>query len=668
MTCNITSGCVNSETEERYREAETWFEYGKCVECMCEKSGPKCHELMCPAIFCDAGEGMRTETVDCCPRCFEPCVEAASGKVFEDGESWMRDPCTTCGCVMDSDGIKQEVCATSSCLMPEDCKTQIINVPDQCCPICEDPCTDEEGIKYDIGDSWQPDPCTFCTCMLTQDGTRLKECSVTACALSLCHTHLANSSECCPRCPCIDSDTGREYAIGAVYSSEVDPCTVCECTDIGPLCQTMICEVPDCGDVTVWGEGMKAMVLPGQCCSTCVASCVDELGIEYEVGEFWFRMEPPCMECECEGDGQQGKREVCSKMTCPAIEGCATRISNFPDQCCPFCVEPCTDKEGIVHEIGGSWKLDACTECLCEVNSDGVKEDWCMSMDCARLEDCKTTIFELPDECCPICADLCSDNNGRQYEIGESWKLDACTTCFCQLDSVGVKVEHCSATDCPEIHDCKTEIQYPPNQCCSVCAEDCSVAKCPGMLDCKYGTYTPPGTCCPVCMEVDCRVVRCAGVQGCKYGSFTPPGECCSVCMEDDCSLVDCQDTSECDGTVVQYPGDCCSTCSMTDFHYLKNADDSLAFGVDFSVYYEEGNNEEENNEEGNIEEENNEKENNEEENNKEENNEEENNESEKIEEENNEEENNEDENSKAWMFSIWHRIFIISIMGYFYL
>ena len=116
VTLVNTSGCANSETGERYREAETWTEYGRCAECMCMKAGPECHETECVGL----------------------CVE--EGIEYNVGESWKRDACTTCACEGDKNGEMTTQCVAMSCLDPADCKTEVVSRSGECCPVCLDDC------------------------------------------------------------------------------------------------------------------------------------------------------------------------------------------------------------------------------------------------------------------------------------------------------------------------------------------------------------------------------------------------------------------------------------------------------------------------------------------------------------------------------------------------
>ena len=68
-TIHHKSGCENSETGERYREAQTWTEDEGCTECICEKSGPACSTVDCLEPDCEEGYVIGTKPGKCCPGC-----------------------------------------------------------------------------------------------------------------------------------------------------------------------------------------------------------------------------------------------------------------------------------------------------------------------------------------------------------------------------------------------------------------------------------------------------------------------------------------------------------------------------------------------------------------------------------------------------------------------
>ncbi|KAL2079367.1 hypothetical protein ACEWY4_025111 [Coilia grayii] len=53
-----------------------------------------------------------------------------------------------------------------------------------------------KGKTYRHGESWKPDPCTFCVC---EDGKEL--CAVTMCAIGDCPHSFTPEGQCCPMCP-----------------------------------------------------------------------------------------------------------------------------------------------------------------------------------------------------------------------------------------------------------------------------------------------------------------------------------------------------------------------------------------------------------------------------------------------------------------------------------
>ncbi|CAL1531800.1 unnamed protein product, partial [Lymnaea stagnalis] len=332
------------------------------------------------------------------------------------------------------------------------CEGETVDVPGQCCPDCilttqmapEMPtstisCCEYDGKTYSVGESFSPDPCSYCTC--EADGETL--CMQAGCPY--CEGETVDApGRCCPDCipttqntPEMPTSTiscceyeGKTYSVGESFSP--DPCSYCTCEADGePLCMRTGC--PYCEGETV--------DVPGRCCPDCIPTtpntpgmsiyCVDN-GNTYQIGESFYPN--PCTYCYCEEGGQL----QCAYAGCPTCSGYTVDV---PGQCCPKCYpEPpeiptstpvSCQNNGQTYSIGEGYTLDACTECMCE--SSGPQ---CYIRDCARPE-CDDYYF-VKDECCPKCPPETGIRNTPSYETPgqteEVTEQPTSTTSYCEYN------------------------------------------------------------------------------------------------------------------------------------------------------------------------------------------------------------------------------------------
>lgn len=79
------------------------------------------------------------------------------------------------------------------------------------------PCPIGEGVTVSNGIvTWQPDPCTQCTCI-----NGVTNCVTQHCAPPPCNNYIVPIGKCCPVCLAVEDDCGGEFNL----SWRPDPCT-----------------------------------------------------------------------------------------------------------------------------------------------------------------------------------------------------------------------------------------------------------------------------------------------------------------------------------------------------------------------------------------------------------------------------------------------------------
>ncbi|XP_063675363.1 kielin/chordin-like protein isoform X1 [Bolinopsis microptera] len=403
--------------------------------------------------------------------------------------------------------------------------------------------------------------------------------------------------QCCPICPehCVDND-GKEYGQGETWSP--DPCTHCTCEvneDTGE--KQEMCAVMDCEDPA--GCNKEMIRIPDQCCPICPEHCVDTDGKEYGQGETWSP--DPCTHCTCEVNEDTGeKQEMCAVSGCAWPGECPWDTITPDDHCCPIC--PCTNPEtGETHKVGEGFQADPCTHCTCM--EKGILQCdmiMCDIPNCLELNGGGWRMWNKPGSCCPGCIGPCSDDTGKEFEVGESWKRTSCKECKC-IDKDGGKMEICDdicETKCQRFvihgqdficlddYNCDAVKCAAPDlysrtyadKCCTHSIPDeCGLEDC-ASLDCNYkdAVYISTSPCCPICViltpptEVppptespdECALVDCPAPPKCVTGyPVTFEGDCCASCKPDYCNAVDCMPVHPNCESVYTSKSPCCPVC-----------------------------------------------------------------------------------------------------------
>lgn len=307
---------------------------GECCptyECACDYS--QCPMAKNMAI-CEAGKSLRNieinaccSTVQCvCDECVAPeecpkgtiahesyngcgCIErtctaepvcCVNEKIYECGETWTEDICTTCTCMEVSKGTYSAVCHETQC---STCSEGYILVPveGECCGECvQDSCKYNDK-TYAVGQTWSPsnDQCSTCCCVRdVLTGSVYTECSTVQCPEfdDSCPPEFIKTSEdgCCVTCERETSGCGVK--VDYTDYVEADGCISKE------VVQMTLCS-GECTSTSIWSEAMNKYHKQCSCC-TCTDTetklvemiCPDNTSFTYELT---VAKECSCMSSEC---------------------------------------------------------------------------------------------------------------------------------------------------------------------------------------------------------------------------------------------------------------------------------------------------------------------------------------------------------------------------------
>ncbi|KAI3384435.1 hypothetical protein SNEBB_003336, partial [Seison nebaliae] len=578
------------------------FRRNKCTKCKCTEKGVICKQIMCPILNCV--NKIQPPNV-CCPICTNSCIE--SGRVYSIGQTFFRNPCTSCSCSNFGEiTCKKVQCPILNCSRP-------VSQNGACCQICPTTCS-HYGITYSFGQSFYENECRRCVCEPNGD----VNCEEISCQPLTCSKPEKLRGKCCPECPHLCQEMGKIFAIGEKFFRS--SCEKCQCTNTGIVCERIKCPAVSCRNpVHVIGECCpkcpifcqtneniyrlnqlfrkdecticmckkdgkidcqvnkcpllscdNPIKLHGVCCPICKTSCI-ESGIAYLPNQSFLRS--PCEKCVCATEG----KIKCETIRCPAVY-CPLK-KYILNRCCPICISTCTEF-GVTYLNGTVYRRSACEECNCREGISVCSKVKCANNNCARPEF-------LPGLCCPICQGLSESYctyNGKTLDPGEIFLKDKCTQCTCGDDG---KIK-CVSPNCPTI-SCANPIQTD-GMCCPICPlGTCS----------ENGREIPIGKTfyrdeCTLChcteSGIKCETTRCEVLPFCLPVKI--PGKCCSVCStgctyngihyaegtilaNSDCEHCTCLKTGKMDCVVktcpplqctnpISEPGKCCQKCPTT--------------------------------------------------------------------------------------------------------
>lgn len=238
------------------------------------------------------------------------------------------------------------------------------------------------------------------------------------------------------------------------------------------------------------------------------------------------------------------------------IEWCKLAGANFeavvvqkgesiPGKCCDvhICHSPnyTCNLNGIFYPHNSKWKLNACTDCMCEMGHIKCNKISCPVLDCEIKQS-------LTNECCPICTNECLGTDEKIYKSNETWKLDDddCTQCKCVN---GVK--ECLTESCPPLN-CLNPIKIP-GVCCQRCPDqDLSVKRylkypphCKAKTEIKCNTschngFKLDGNRCPTCECSENPIQKCS--FKCDFNDliYLPLNDRLCECSAHECPTNEC--------------------------------------------------------------------------------------------------------------------------------
>eukprot|EP00058_Branchiostoma_floridae_P018953 XP_002604442.1 hypothetical protein BRAFLDRAFT_122288 [Branchiostoma floridae] len=257
-----------------------------------------------------------------------------------------------------------------------------------------DGCVHEDGSLIPVGDTYELDDCTNCTCLAPGEEP---QCESMACIALHCANPVKIVGQCCPVCVgCLYGDV--LIPVDGTY--EPDPCTSCTCDTLGgePQCVVMDCPPLICNN---------AVYVPGYCCPVCPGfGCPHEDGLILTGTAY---QPDPCTNCTCPIGGMA---PMCEETICPFnMYTLCPHAPGFPPalpvpvagQCCGDCDAPpgCWYKEdNILIPMGTDYKPNPCMIASCFFPGF---DPAIAIMDCAPPDpDCPGYVH-IAGECCPRC-------------------------------------------------------------------------------------------------------------------------------------------------------------------------------------------------------------------------------------------------------------------------
>ncbi|XP_035385518.1 extracellular matrix protein FRAS1 isoform X2 [Electrophorus electricus] len=299
-----------------------------------------------------------------------------------------------------------------------------------------------------------------------------------------------------------------------------DTCQDCTCHGDIVICKATQCQNPQCD----FQRGERLRIPPKKCCPECFpqsAGSCQRHGAVYGHDSQWSESE--CSVCTC----SLGK-VTCGPPACPSLSCGRGQSPYIPaGECCPKCGRngvPCT-WEGEEHRDGEEWSPSPCMKCECQDGHAQCSAAECQPITCEPNEH----LVIRPARCCPQCVSKPCIAAGEEYEDGQQWQKNSCTTCVCERGQT-----RCHTEKCPPLHCDKgqTKVQRP-GQCCAECVSPRGTCLYDGAV--RYHGDMWQGTGCEfctcergqvLCQHADCARLECAQGEELVYLS----GKCCPEC------------------------------------------------------------------------------------------------------------------------------------------
>ncbi|XP_074526804.1 extracellular matrix organizing protein FRAS1 [Halichoeres trimaculatus] len=298
-------------------------------------------------------------------------------------------------------------------------------------------------------------------------------------------------------------------------------CEECTCYGDLSICRPTNCLNPRCD----FQRGERLRIPANSCCPECVSSsqssCQHE-GLTHTDGSQWSPS--PCTVCVC------SRGEVtCSPQPCPPLTCPGGQVPFTPSgECCPQCSPTGASCvwQGSVFRDGEDWDVGQCSRCFCRDGDVQCSVTECEQVVCKPEEN----LVIQPGHCCPQCVSDPCLSAGTQYQHGEQWQKNSCTTCVCEHGQSKCHTHTCQSITC-EKGQSKVRRE---GRCCDECV--------PAKGSCLYeGTVRYHGD---MWNSTGCEFCTCNRGQ--------------VVCQRAECARLSCPQGSE----LIKHPDSCCPQCS----------------------------------------------------------------------------------------------------------
>ncbi|KAK0088266.1 hypothetical protein PV326_004912 [Microctonus aethiopoides] len=335
------------------------------------------------------------------------------------GDKWQDGGCTNCICEKLIDGNAKVNCYTTECsqlnyhLDNDEFILEEKIIDNQCCPLIERvACKDQNGVRYEINDSW----------------------------------HL-NNNDTCEMIKCINETNGIQKKIIKQ-----------ECNN---LCERGY-EYVESKDKTI------------KCCGDCVAVACIVNGTYKTIGEKW-RSNDNCINYECLfNNGTLIVAETierCDEINSNDKENYVIHIDYVQGECCPKYLRTGCRSLDKIYQPGATWKNNTnnCITEICSMELNHVELQ-------RTVEICNKSCefgweYEEPidnEQCCGRCKQIFCIVDGKLHKSGSIWySNDNCTTYECKNIDDQLIISTSSHL-CPDISDCPLADIYNDG-CCQKC-------------------------------------------------------------------------------------------------------------------------------------------------------------------------------------------------------
>uniref|UniRef100_A0A3Q1EVU2 VWFC domain-containing protein n=1 Tax=Acanthochromis polyacanthus TaxID=80966 RepID=A0A3Q1EVU2_9TELE len=204
-------------------------------------------------------------------------------------------------------------------------------------------------------------------------------------------------------------------------------------------------------------QGERLRIPANKCCPECVSS--SQSSCHYE-GVTYGWSPSSCSLCVCSRGSVSCSAKPCPQLTCPPDQSLFTPEG----ECCPKCGRngASCSWQGAPYRDGQQWNPSSCSRCFC---SDGQVQ--CSVAECRQVACKPDENLVIPaGQCCPQCVSNPCLSAGKQYQHGQQWRKDDCTTCVCDRGQSRCNTDTCGPVTCDKG---QTKVRRA-GSCCDECA------------------------------------------------------------------------------------------------------------------------------------------------------------------------------------------------------